>query len=515
MASRSLNLKVSKILSRLADSKELIGENPFKIIAIRKASNTIKNLNDSLEIIEDYKKIPGIGISISEKISEIVLTGRLKELDELDEKIPRSFWEFSDIRGLGIGSMKKLFAKRIFSYDELKNKIFQKDFDFFSKTQNENIRRGIKFRERYRGKFLLYEGSRIFSKIKEQNIDFEFKKTGSLARCDEILNSVEVICICEEEGKLKRLIEKFSGKLEKGVIKGVFQKRNLNIFLSKKSNFGTRRLETSSSKDHLNDINLFECDSEEKIYKMNGYDFIPPELRIWKASEFKKGIPDLLKVDEVDSDMHMHTNHSDGINSIEEMVDASLKKNYKRIAITDHSKSASYAGGLKEEALLKQHSYIKKRKWDIDVFAGSECDILNDGSLDYDDEILKKLDWVVASIHQNVEGDQTERILKAIENDNIDVLGHATGRRLLIREGYYVDWSKVLSKLSKTNIALEINANPERLDVDASVAREASSLGIKLSLNSDAHSINHLDFMRMAVNQARRAGLDKASLLNS
>jgi len=328
------------------------------------------------------------------------------------------------------------------------------------------------------------------------------------------LNSIEVICVCEEEAKIEKILKIFNGKIEKDVIKGFFEKRNLDIFLCKKSNFGTRSLETSSLKVHLDDIKLFESDSEEKIYKMNGYDYIPPELRIWKASEFRTGVPNLLTIDEIDSDMHMHTSYSDGINSIEEMVEASSKKNYKRIAITDHSKSASYAGGLKEEKLLSQCSYIKNKKWDIDVFSGSECDILNDGSLDYDDEILKKLDWVVGSIHQNLEGDQTGRILKAIENENMDVLGHATGRRLLIREGYYVDWSKVLSKLSQTNIALEINANPERLDVNATVAREASSLGIKLSLNTDAHSINHLDFMKMAVNQARRAGLDKSSLLN-
>ncbi len=512
--SRSLNIKVSKILSRLADSKELIGENPFKIIAIRKASRTVKNLTDSLELVADYQKIPGIGISISKKISEIILTGRLKEMDELDEKIPKSFWDFSSIRGLGIGSMKKLFKAKIFNYEKLKNIIFQEDLDFFSKTQNENIRRGIKFHEKYRGKFLLYEGSRIFSEIKKQNPDFQFKKTGSLARCDEVLNSIEVICVCEEEAKIEKILKIFNGKIEKDVIKGFFEKRNLDIFLCKKSNFGTRSLETSSLKVHLDDIKLFESDSEEKIYKMNGYDYIPPELRIWKASEFRTGVPNLLTIDEIDSDMHMHTSYSDGINSIEEMVEASSKKNYKRIAITDHSKSASYAGGLKEEKLLSQCSYIKNKKWDIDVFSGSECDILNDGSLDYDDEILKKLDWVVGSIHQNLEGDQTGRILKAIENENMDVLGHATGRRLLIREGYYVDWSKVLSKLSQTNIALEINANPERLDVNATVAREASSLGIKLSLNTDAHSINHLDFMKMAVNQARRAGLDKSSLLN-
>ncbi len=512
--SRSLNLKVSKILSRLADSKELIGENPFKVIAIRKASATIKNLNDSLELIQNYQKIPGIGISISEKISEIVLTGRLKEMDDLDERIPRSFWEFSKIRGLGIGSMKKLFMKKIFTYEKLKNLILQKDFDFFSKTQNENIRRGIKFYERNRGKFLLYEGYDLFSKIKKENPDFEFKKTGSLLRCDEVLDSIEVICICEKERKIKDLLEKFSGREKNGVIRGFYGKRNLDIFLSKKSNFGTVSLKTSSLEVHLKDIDLFESDSEKDIYKMNGYDFIPPELRIWGASEFKKKVPNLVDIDEIFSDMHMHTNQSDGINSIDEMVKASAQRGYRRVAITDHSQAASYAGGLKEDELMNQYSYIKNKNWPIDVFSGTECDILNDGSLDYEDAVLKKIDWVVASIHQNLEGDQTERVLKALENENINVLGHATGRRLLIRDGYHLDWSRVLDKLSQTDIGLEINGNPERLDVDAKVAREAARLGIKLSLNTDAHSINHLDFMEMALNQARRAGLERSSLLN-
>ena len=510
-----LNVKISKILSRLAEAKELTGSNPFKVSAIRKASNVLANLNDSIQLIDDYQKIPGIGPSIAKKISEIKKTGRLKELDELDDKIPTAFWELSKIRGIGLGSMKKLFKEKIFSYERLKENIFKNDLAFFSKSQNENIRRGIKFYENYKGKFLLPEGQNIFEQIQDKYRNINFRETGGLRRCDEILDCVELIHICDSDFNISNFASIFKGRAQGEEVEFSHNGRLIKISISRKNDFGKRWLETTSTKEHLDNLKLHEVESEEEIYKLNGYPYIPPELRIWSPLEFKKGVPRLLDLDDIDLDMHMHTNWSDGFDSIDDMVCASHAKGYSRIAITDHSKSASYAGGLKEESLFEQLSYIKNKNWDMEVFAGTECDVLNDGSLDYDDSVLEKLDWVVASIHQNLNGDQTERILKALENPHVNVLGHSTGRKLLTREGYYVDWDKVFPRLLEKDVALEINGNPERLDVDSSIAKNASKAGVKLSLNTDAHSIKQLDFMKMAVNQARRAGLDGSSVLNS
>tara|TARA_B100000530_G_scaffold53466_1_gene30022 strand:+ start:131 stop:1687 length:1557 start_codon:yes stop_codon:yes gene_type:complete len=511
----SLNLKISKILSRLADSKELIGSNPFKISAIRKASNTVANSNDSFHLIDDYQKIPGIGPSIAKKIAEIKLTGRLSELDELDEKIPAAFWELSKIRGLGLGSMKKLFKEKIFSYESLKENIFKNDLAFFSKSQNENIRRGIKLYASYKGKFLLSEGQDIFEAIQNKYHHIDFRETGGLRRCDEVLECVELIYICDPGFNIGNFASSLKGRVQGEQIEFSYNGRSIKVSISKKNEFGKRWLETTSTKKHLDSLKLYKVESEEEIYDLNGYSYIPPELRIWNPCEFKKNVPELLSIDDINLDMHMHTNWSDGFDSIDDMVSGSCAKGYSRIAITDHSKSASYAGGLKEESLFDQVSYIKNKNWDLEVLTGTECDILNDGSLDYDDSVLEKVDWVVASIHQNLNGDQTERILKALENPHINVLGHSTGRKLLTREGYDVDWPKVFSKLLERDIALEINGNPERLDVDASIAKNASKSGVKLSLNTDAHSIKQLDFMKMAVNQARRAGLDSSFVLNS
>ncbi|MDK2985530.1 MAG: polymerase [Clostridia bacterium] len=564
------NLEVAWLLNEIADLLEIKGENIYKIRAYRKGAKAIKNFSGDLLFLSKQKKlqtIPGVGKSIAEKITEIVETGTSKYLEELQREIPPGLRKMMRIPGLGPKSVSVIYKHLgITSLEELERAARSRQIRNLPRMGSKTelaILRGIDLLKRDYGKTPIGTALPIAKFFKEQLESLpEVKKieiAGSLRRGKEIVGDIDLIVATE---KPETVIDVFTKNpqvkevIAQGTKKSsVFTWTGVQVDLRavEPDSFYTALHHFTGSQEHnlalrehgknigikINEYGLFtteklfmfnddveeklQVSSEKDIYKILQMQYIPPELREDNGEielALRGELPNLVEKKDIKGDLHIHTNWSDGVNSIEEIVELAEKKEYQYIAITDHSRNLKIAGGLSVEKLLKQQEIIKqinKFQKKIKIFSGSEVDILPDGRLDYPDEILQKLDLVIASVHTHMKQDEeemTERVIKAIQNPNVDILAHPTGRILGRREPFKINIEKILKAASENNIALEINASPDRLDLNDEYVKMAKELGIMIVINTDAHDPLRLEDIEYGIKVARRAGLEREDILN-
>jgi len=557
-----LNRKVAKILFEIADLLELKGVQ-FKPRAYRRAAQNIRNASEDITSFyesDQLQDIEGVGKSIASKIKEIIETGSLKFLEDLRQEFPKGLQELMDIQGLGPKSLMKLYEELdIKTIDELEKAAKDqkiRDIEGFGKRSEENILKNIKMYKKFQERFLLGDILPLAENIEKKLSNLKEVKrinlAGSIRRKKETIGDVDILIISPNPDKVMDFfteLEEVKRVVSKGHTRStIITIKNLQVDLRvvEKESYGSALQYFTGSKEHniklrsialkknwkLSEYGLIDKDStetiasenEEDIYKALGLDYIEPELRedrgeIEVAQEGK--LPNLIKLDDIKGDLHIHTKWSEGSNTIEEMAQAAKERGYQYIAICDHAETLQIASGLSSKEIRKQMKEIdeiNKKMDDITILSGIEANIDAEGKLDVKNEDLKDLDIVVASIHSGFkkpEKEMTTRILNAMHNDYVNILGHPTGRLLNKREAYDVNLSKIFEAAADLGVFLELNAFPDRLDLSDVNCRAAKDYDILMSINTDSHHKDHLSYMKYGVATARRGWLEKKNVANT
>ena len=557
------NQLVANILNQIADLLDLKGEIFFKTRAYRIAAQTIEALDEDIETITKENRlleIPGVGEGLAKKIKEIVETGKLDYFERLKKEIPQGLIDLLNIPGLGPKKVAAIYKNLgITTLSELQkaaNEGKLRDLDGFGEITEQNIIRGIQLLEKTSGRALLNvaynNGISYLEYLKKCKYIEKVDVAGSLRRMKETIGDIDILTSSKKPDKVMDFFVSYPEVqqiLSKGTTKSsVLLKDNIQVDLRvvESKSYGAALQYFTGSKEHnvtlrsyaikkgykLNEYGLFKKDTEkfiagkneEEIYKKIGFPYIEPELRE-NRGEFEaaknKTLPKLVKYNEVLGDFHVHSLWSDGNDSIDDLAFYAKKMGYSFIGIADHSQSLKIANGLSEEKIDKKIDEIKKlnKKYqDFTILCETECDIKKDGALDYKNKTLKKFDFVYIGIHSNFKLDKnkmTERIIKGMSNDYVDFLAHPTGRLIGKRDPYQVDIEKIIDAAKDTNTILEINAFPDRLDLDDFHSKLAKEKKIRFVLGTDSHSINHLSFMRFGIATARRGWLEKKDILNT
>jgi DNA polymerase (family 10) len=539
------NKKIASHLKLLSQLMELHHENPFKIKSIANSYFKIDKLPFKLaeKTLAEIETIEGIGKSLAAKIQEILETNKLQELDDLIAQTPAGVIEMLAIKGIGPKKIDIIWnVLGIDNIGELyyacnENRLIEAK-GFGLKTQ-EDIKLSIEFKMASNGKFLYAKIENLnqyyVSLLGDLTSDAKVYEAGEFRRKCEIINQLVYVISTADIFLLHQLITALPDieVLENTPQNIVFKDSNnatVNIVICTPEALFTQLFIATGSPAHI--LKMSErldlqknYPTENEIYTLAGMAYIEPELREG-TTEIEKALqntlPELIVYQDLKGTLHNHSNWSDGVNTIEEMaIYCRDELQLQYLGLCDHSKSAVYAKGLSIERVLQQHQEVEslnKKLAPFKIFKGIESDILGDGSLDYPDEILSRFDFVVASIHQNLKMDEqkaTNRLIKAIENPHTTILGHPTGRLLLSRKGYDIDYKKVIDACADNNVAIEINANPLRLDLDWRWHQYALDKGVKLCINPDAHRLEGFLDMHYGIYIARKGGLNKQNCLNA
>jgi DNA polymerase (family 10) len=540
------NKPIAGRLKLLAQLMELHEQNSFKIRSVANAAFKIDKLPYQIKTKspEEITQIDGIGKSIAFYIKELLKSGSIKDLEDLLQATPDGVIEMLHIKGIGPKKVAIIWRSLgIENTGELyyacnENRLVEAK-GFGAKTQ-EDIKRVLEFRMASNGKFLYaqakHEADEIMSLLKEMLPGALVDFAGDYRRCCEVVSEL-IIVVGSRDPELvlndlatSTLINNtmvnnchVNGETANGLL--------VDIIVTEKRFFYRDLFTYTGSEEHVAAINerindlVDQPESEEFIYKKASLPWMAPELREGEAFLNKaeaNNLPDLIDFYDLKGALHNHSTWSDGVNTLEEMAlycRDEMKLSY--LGICDHSKSAVYAKGLSIERVLQQHEeidHLNKKLEGFHIFKGIESDILGDGSLDYPDEILQRFDFIVASVHSNLKMDKekaTARIIKAVENSYTTILGHPTGRLLLSRKGYEIDYEKVIDACAANDVTIEINANPFRLDLDWRWCQYAISKGVKLSINPDAHRVEGLRDMSYGILAARKGGVTKENCLNA
>lgn len=522
---------ISLALKEAGTLLELSEENYFKVKAYYDASRIILGVQNLDEIIKENKlsKIKGIGPSISEFIKSIYFNGTHPLLEDLKKRFPSEFLEILKLPGMGIKKLLILQKElNITSIKDLTYAIYENrltKLKGFGKKTQDKLKESLSYYETIKGKLLLNEAIKIESEILSKYPNLY--PAGALRRRLPIIDTFEFVL---KDIKLKKYCEILKVKeikIEEDFI--LFKYKNFDVKIyDGGANFFKTLFEKTGSEKHLAQIKNFkeisnDINSEEEIYKKINLDFIPPEMRegIGEVELAKKNlISKIIDFKDIKGALHNHTIESDGASQIEDYIKVAKNEEYSFVGIADHSKSAKYAGGLEEERLLKQIKEINSLNKDKDfiVFSGVECDMLTNGELDYGDELLEKLDYIVVSIHSHFnlnKEEQTKRILNAISNKSAKILGHPTGRILLGRKGYEIDIDAILERLGKQKKWIELNSNPLRLDLDWQYIKKAQDFQVPISISPDAHNADDLKDIFYGVLMAKKGLLFKENCINT
>jgi DNA polymerase (family X) len=557
------NSEFSKIFMEMAELLELGNENVFRVRAYQNAALNIASTTQNIEAI--YKaggtkaltELPGIGKGIADHIEELIKTSKLKAHEDLLKKFPKSLIEMIAVPGMGPKTSMLIFNElKIDSIDKLEKAA--RDGSLMTlpgirEKKVQNILAGIELKKRNIGRFsigvALPYAEAIVDELKKLKEVDKIVPCGSLRRAKETIGDIDILITSKAPEKVMSAFTKLpqverilsKGDTKSSVLLTNGMQADLRVVDPKV--FGSAEHYFTGSKEHnikirelaikkglkVSEYGVFKGKkviagaTEEEVFKAVGLPYIPPEIREDRG-EFeaaKKGdLPDLIELSDIRGDLHSHTTASDGANTIKEMILAAKAKGYEYLAITDHSVSTRVAGGLSAKELLKHIENIKTSASKINgikVLLGTEMDILPDGSLDYPDEILSKLDIVFASIHSNFKMERnamTKRIIKAMENKYVSVISHPTGRLIGEREAYAVDLDEILRQAKNTGTFLELNSHPNRLDLDDIQCKHAKEMGIMIAITTDAHSVSGLDNIRYGVLTARRGWIEKKDVLN-
>jgi DNA polymerase (family 10) len=557
------NSEVAKVFQDIADLLELKGENVFKIRAYQKAVFSLEHLPQEVEemVREDrLREVPGVGEAIAKKITELVTTGHLKYYEELKAEFPAGISTLLEVPGIGPKTAMLLSKELdIKSIDELEAAITEgrvASLPRMGEKTSENIQRHIQALRRKDQRISIGEALKVVDEIIAGLSRVKGLKNltpaGSLRRSRETIGDIDLMGTADDAGEAIQAFTSLpqvrevlaSGTTKASVVVSGGLQVDLRIVEhdlfgsllqyftgSKQHNINLRdrahRLGMKLSEYGITDLKTGELEkfaNEEDFYRRQGLSFIPPEIREGQQeiTRAEAGtVPRLVELADIKGDLHVHTDWSDGQASLEAMAQAAKARGYKYLGISDHSAGRGIAHGLDEARLRQQIQSIRelnREVSDLHLFTGLEVDIRADGSLDMPDELLRELDIVTAAVHSGMsqgEAQMTERIIRAIENPNVDVLAHPTCRLLSAREPVAVDMEAIFQAAVRTGTALEINAMPSRLDLKDTHTYRARELGVKLVINTDAHSAEHLNFMRFGIGVARRGWCQADDILNS
>jgi DNA polymerase (family 10) len=564
------NKAIAGVLYETADLLEIDGQDSFRIRSYRNAAQAIEALPQQVkDLIQEPKKlleVPGIGKGMLLNMQQLLSERRLEVHAELLKKYRPSMLELLKIQGLGPKTIALIWsAYQVSDLDGVEKLAREGKIQILPRMGEKHERKLLKAIEDYRrigGRFLLDTAEQLAEKLVEHLLQVpgveKVTPAGSLRRGRETVGDLDILVTgkacaqAESRQKITEHLIRFPGFMEviaQGENKISFRHRNgmqVDVRLLPPESFGAAMQYFTGSKAHnvalrqralkmgytLSEYSLASLEtekpvagtSEEDIYSKLKLDFIPPELRENQgeidAAE-SHCLPKLLELSDIRGDVHMHTVETDGRNTIEEMAEAARERGYQYIAITDHSKNLAFANGLTDERALIHIERIRaaeKKSKGIRILAGIEVDILVDGTLDLSDSVLGEMDIVIASVHSHFNQDRdtmTARLIKAISNSNVSLIGHPTGRQLLRRDAYPFDLDAVLKAAAQHKVAMELNAYPDRLDLCDVHLKMARQHGVKIVINTDSHHTSHLEKMRFGVSQARRAWLTKDDILNT
>jgi len=557
------NREVARLLYEMGDLLELRADNRFKILAYRRAARDIESLKEDIEQVwreGRLDQVPGVGKAIAQKIEEYLRTGRVKAYDELIAETPHGLAELLQISGLGPKTIFLLHDKlNIANLDDLEKAAREhriRRLPRMGPTSEKNILKSI---ERYRKRSTRIPYS-VAEPIVQDIISYlkgiegleNITAAGSFRRGKETVGDLDILATSSRPGDViaafvrMPMVDEVLGKGPTKASVIVRDTIQVDLRIVEHKSFGTVMQYFTGSKEHnvkmrqiaidqgysLSEYSLKKMidgrelffDREEDVYSTLGMEYIPPELRE-DSGEIEAALagklPRLIELSDIRGDLHVHSSWSDGKGTILEMAAAARSLGYEYIALTDHSPSVGVAGGLTSEQLDQKIDAVSAVNDELEgftVLVGTEVDIKADGRLDYPDELLARCDVVVASVHmgqQQKERTITGRIISAVENPNVDIIAHPTGRIIGRREPYEVDMQVVLEAAAKNKTAMEINAYPNRLDLNDVWSRTAKDLGVKLSIDSDAHSCDQLEVMKYGITVARRGWLEKGDVLNT
>lgn len=555
--------EIQEALEEIALLLELKGENPFKVRAHRNAARALGDVEEDVAALiaaGTLKKIKGIGEGIARKIEEMSATDRSSVLDKLRAEFPDTIFELFRIPGLGPRKIKTLYEKLgISTLGELEyacgeNRLVE--LDGFGPATQEKVLKGIDFIRRQAGRHLAHRAlaaaEELLAFLDGHEAVRRASLAGSLRRRMETVKDVDLVASCPKSAR-RRVAEEFSAISFVDEVLGTGETKTsvrlnsglaADLRLVADTEFPSALMHFTGSKEHniamrqraikrglkLNEYGLFDGDKsikakdETAIFKHLDLPFIPPELREDRdefAAAEANDLPELIELRDLRGILHVHSTYSDGSNSIRELAEWCRDRGFAYLGICDHSVSAAYAGGLRPEDIDKQHDEIDRLNDeydDVTIFKGIESDILLDGKLDYPENILRKFDFVIASIHSKLtmtREEATRRIIRALQNPFTTILGHLTGRLLTAREGYPLDFNAVLDAAAAAGTIIELNASPHRLDIDWRQIKAARDRGIKIAINPDAHSLPGLDDIQYGIGTARKGWLRAQDVLNT
>lgn len=556
------NTRIAEIFSKIADILEIQSENPFRIRAYHRAAQTIENLSEDISqyVKEDgLVKLPGIGEDLASKIKEFLKTGKISAYEKLRKKVKPVLLDMLDIPGVGPKTAKLLYEKlRIKSLKDLEAKARAHKISGLpgvkDKTE-ENILKGLEFLKKDIGRMRLdvafMTANYIVSALKKHPQVIKISPAGSLRRMKETIRDIDILVTSKKSDEVMDAfvnLPNVGDILAKGATKSsILTKNNIQVDLRvvAPKSYGAALMYFTGSKAHnikmremaakkglkINEYGVFRVkgnrkiagENESEIYSLFKMSYIQPELRENTGEielALRGKLPKLVELKDIKGDYHVHTKESDGVLSPERIAKIAKKKNYKYVIISDHSVSLKIARGLNEKKLLKQrksvHSFNRRSK-DVKFLSGAEVDILDDGSLDYSDEVLKKLDFVIAAIHTGFHQSKdklTTRIVKAMQNGYVNLIAHPCGRLIGQRQAYELDYEKIFNVAIETGTAIEINACPERLDLTDVNCKRAQELGVKLAIGTDTHRESQFDNIIYGLSVAKRGWVGKKDLLN-
>jgi len=556
------NQEIAKIFNDIADILEIKGENPFRIRAYRRAAQNIEGLTKDVSEIpkEELMEVPGIGKDLAGKIEEYIKTGMMQAYEDLKKEVPEGLSQLLSVPSLGPKTAKLLFEKlNVRDIETLER--FAREHRLISlpgireKTE-ENILRGIEMLKRGKERQplgrILPLANDILEHLKKRAPVKRLSIAGSIRRWKDTIKDIDILAT---SGNPKEVMKTFvhlphvreilmQGPTKSSVV--IQEGVQVDLRVVEEDSFGAALAYFTGSKAHnirlremavrlglkINEYGIFrEKDDkklggkeEEDVYKILGLPYVPPELREDTGeieAALARRLPKLVELKDIRGDFHVHSKWSDGSHDFEELVGEARKRGYEYIAITDHSKGLGIARGLTAERLMEEKKKIdalNKKLKDFRLLSGIEVDVRSGGQLDLSDEVLKKLDVVIASIHSGFKQSReqiTKRLVSAMKNPYVSIIAHPTGRLIGERDSYDVDMEEFLKVAKETGKAIEINAYPLRLDLNDVYARMAKEKGIPLALGTDTHVINHFEYMSYGVSIARRGWLEKDDILNT
>ena len=553
------NQEVADILYQIADILEIQGEIQWKFLAYRRAARTIENLSENIADVLGKQKLPGVGKAIEEKVGELISTGKLEYFEKIKKAIPPIVIEMTEIEGIGPKTAKLI-------YDAIKIKSI-KDLEKAARSHRIQRIKGIgpkmekailkglsnlKKPKRHLLGVILPIANEIYNELKQVKEVKQISLAGSIRRRRETIRDIDILVTSDKPEKVMQFFTTLD-LVKKVVVKGptkstvnVRSDIQVDLRVVEDESYGAALQYFTGSKEHnvplrtmvaqmgykLNEYGVFLKETDEKvagktedeIYKLFGMVWIPPELREDRGeieAAQANSLPNLVELTDIRGDLHIHSNYSDGKSSIEDMMETAKKRGYEYIAITDHVGSLKMAGALDETTLLNQISHIREldqQEKEIRIFAGAEVNINLDGSLDLSEDTLDQLDIVICSLHSKLRMPRkeiTNRIINALSNEYLTILGHPTGRLLNKRQPSDIDLIAIFEVAKEHGKILEINAYPSRLDLNDVNSRTANQHGVLLAIDTDAHSSGQLRFMDLGVSVARRGWLERNDILNT